>query len=155
MRGAITTQACLEQGILSSLKDKVQVYCHLLFHALRAGWSSTTTLSFLLSNFLESSGSLYSPWWGRSPAPAGLGGSLYLSPGKPPPSCPSLDPPWSVACSLQACSPEMQHEIKQQAGKLRNITSPPPRTGQNLKLQVAGVSLKLGQNQKSFWIRSN
>ena len=31
-----------------------------------------------------------------------------------PPLCPSLEPSWSVACSLQAFSSEMQHEIKEQ-----------------------------------------
>ena len=38
--------------------------------------------------------------------------SSYVPPHSPPP-CPSLDPPWPVTCSLQACRSETQHEIKQ------------------------------------------
>ena len=50
------------------------LYRHLLFHALRATMSRTTTLNFLLSNFLEDRHE-----GGRSLAP---GRHLHLSPGK-------------------------------------------------------------------------
>ena len=54
------------------------LYRHLLFHALRASLSrTTTTLNFLLSNFLEDrheEGDLL--------LKAGVGGSLHFLPGK-------------------------------------------------------------------------
>ena len=54
---------------LRGSKDQVQVlYRHLLFHALKASLSRTTTLNFLLSNFLEDRHEE-----ARSPAPGRLG----------------------------------------------------------------------------------
>ena len=61
---------------LRGSKDQVQVlYRHLLFHALRASLSRTTTLNFLLSNFLENMKE------GDLLLQAGLSGYLHLSPG--------------------------------------------------------------------------